>query len=80
MKDVCITFKVLLDRQSAPIDYQKIPCRMIFDIKMEDFWQKARLVAGGHWTKAPVTITYARIVSCNCKAICLALLMAALTA
>jgi hypothetical protein len=37
MKDVCIAFKILLDGQSAPIGYQKIPCHMIFDINMEDF-------------------------------------------
>ncbi len=36
---------------------------MIFDVKMEDFRQKARLVAGGHWTKAPAIITYASVVS-----------------
>jgi hypothetical protein len=36
---------------------------MIFDVKMEDFRQKSRLVAGGHWTKAPATITYASVVS-----------------
>jgi hypothetical protein len=36
---------------------------MIFDIKMKDFRQKARLVAGGHLTKAPATITYASVVS-----------------
>ncbi len=36
---------------------------MIFDVKMEDFQQKARLVAVGHWTKAPATITYASVVS-----------------
>jgi hypothetical protein len=36
---------------------------MIFDVKMEDFRQKARLVAGGHWTKAPETITYGSVVS-----------------
>ncbi len=36
---------------------------MIFDIKMEDFRRKARLVAGGHLTKAPATITYASVVS-----------------
>ena len=35
---------------------------MIFDIKMEDFQQKARLVAGGHVTKAPATMTYASVV------------------
>jgi hypothetical protein len=37
MKDVCVAFKILLDGQSAPIGYQKIPCHMTFDIKMEDF-------------------------------------------
>jgi hypothetical protein len=37
MKDVRIAFKILLDGQSAPIGYQKIPCHMIFDIKMKDF-------------------------------------------
>jgi hypothetical protein len=37
MKDVCIAFEILHDEQSAPIGYQKIPCHMIFDIKMEDF-------------------------------------------
>ncbi len=30
---------------------------------MEDFRQKARLVAGGHRTEAPATITYASVVS-----------------
>jgi hypothetical protein len=30
---------------------------------MEDFRQKARLVAGGHLTKAPATITYTSVVS-----------------
>ncbi len=34
-----------------------------FDVKMEDFRYKARLVAGGHLTKAPATITYASVVS-----------------
>ncbi len=36
---------------------------MIFDIKMEDFCHKARLVTGGHQTKAPTTITYTGVVS-----------------
>jgi hypothetical protein len=76
MKGVCVTFKILLDRQSAPIGYQKIPCYMIFDIKMKDFRHKARLVAGGHMTKAPATITYASVVSR--ETVCIALLMAAL--
>jgi hypothetical protein len=63
MKEVCIAFNILPDGHSAPIGYQKIPCHMIFDVKMEDFQQKARLVAGGHRTKAPATITYASVVS-----------------
>ncbi len=63
MKDVRAAFKILLDGQSAPIYYQKIPCHMIFDIKMEDCRCKARLVAGGHMTKALATITYASVVS-----------------
>jgi hypothetical protein len=37
MKEVCIAFNILPDGQSAPIGYQKIPCHMIFDMKMEDF-------------------------------------------
>ncbi len=36
---------------------------MIFDVKMEDFRQKARLVAGGYLTEALATITYASVVS-----------------
>jgi hypothetical protein len=63
MKEVHIAFNILSDGQSAIIGYQKIPCHMIFDVEMEDFRQKARLVAGGHRTKAPATITYASVVS-----------------
>jgi hypothetical protein len=36
---------------------------MVFDVKMEDFQQKARLVTGGHTTKAPPTIKYSSVVS-----------------
>ena len=76
MKDICVAFKILLDGQSAPIGHQKIPCHLIFDIKMEDFHCKARLDAGGHLTESPATITYASIVSC--ETVCIALLMAIL--
>ncbi len=37
MKEVCIAFNILPDGRSVPIGYQKIPCHMIFDVKMEDF-------------------------------------------
>jgi hypothetical protein len=63
MREVRIAFNILPDGGSAPIGYQKIPCHMVFDVKMEDFRQKARLVAGGHLTKAPAIITYASVVS-----------------
>ena len=63
MKIVRAAFKILLDGTSAPNGYQKISCHMIFDVKMEDFCWKARLVAWGHKTKAPPTITYASVVS-----------------
>jgi hypothetical protein len=49
---------------------------MVFDVKMEDFCWKARLVAGGHMTKAPATLTYASVVSR--KIVRLALTVAAL--
>jgi hypothetical protein len=63
MREVCIAFNIMSGGHSAPIGYQKIPCHMIFDMKMEDFQQKTRLVAGSHQTKAPATITYASVVS-----------------
>jgi hypothetical protein len=63
MREVRIDFNILPDGGSVPIGYQKIPCHMVFDVKMEDFRQKARLVAGGHLTKALATITYASVVS-----------------
>jgi hypothetical protein len=60
MRGVYIAFNILPDGHSGPIGFQKIPCHMIFDVKMEDFRQKARLLAGGHWTEALATIAYAR--------------------
>jgi hypothetical protein len=78
MKEVCIAFNILPDGHSAPIGYQKIPCHMIFDVKMEDFRQKARLVAGGHRTEAPATSTYASMVSCETMHLALALTIASL--
>ena len=36
---------------------------MVFNVKMEDFRHKARLVTGGHMTEALATITYTSIVS-----------------
>ena len=51
---------------------------MIFDIKMEDFRRKSRLVAGGHMTDTPAAITYFSVVSS--ESVRLALMLAALNA
>jgi len=56
-------FRVLGDDEEIPAAYQKINCHFVFDIKMENFRRKVRLVAGGHVTEAPPTITYASVVS-----------------
>ncbi len=37
MREVRIAFNILPDGCSVPIGYQKVPCHMIFDMKMEDF-------------------------------------------
>ena len=36
---------------------------MVFNIKMEDFRHKTRLVSGGHINEAPATIIHASVVS-----------------
>ncbi len=76
MTEVQKAFDILPDGKTAPVGYQKIPCHMVFDITMEDSKHKARLVPGGHKTKAPATITYASVVSRETMRI--ALMLAAL--
>ena len=44
------------------VGYTEIKCHMVFDIKM-DLTRKARLVAGGHMTDAPASLTYSSVVS-----------------
>ena len=63
MKNVKVAFKILEDGENPPPGYQFVRCHLVFDIKMEDFRRKARLVAGGHMTDVPPTITYASVVS-----------------
>ncbi len=76
MKNVRTAFRIADDGEVVPIGYQRIRCHFIFDIKQEDFRRKARLVAGGHTTEAPATITYASVVSR--ETVRIALLLAAL--
>jgi hypothetical protein len=63
MKNVRIAFKILANGEKVPIGFQRMRCHMIFNIKMEDLRQKSRLVAGGRMTDAPVTTTFASMVS-----------------
>ena len=55
-------FEFLEEAAKAPIGFKWIPLHMIFDVKM-DFTRKARLVAGGHVTDPPESMTYSSVVS-----------------
>ena len=61
MKNVGIAFEFLKPDEKVPIGYCWIPLRMIFDVKM-DFSRKARLVAGGHLTDPPTSLTYSSVI------------------
>ena len=63
MKDSSPAFRKLDNGEIFPIGYHRVNCYMIFDVEMEDFRRKDRLVAGGHVTDPPYTITYAGVVS-----------------
>ena len=58
-----VAFKILENGVRAPMDHQFVKCRIIWDIKMENFRRKARLVAGCHMTTSLAAITYANVVS-----------------
>ena len=62
MKNVKVAFDILPNGEQAPRNYTQIRCHMIFDVKMEDFRRKARLVAGGHMTETPKCMTYSSVV------------------
>ena len=45
------------------VGYQEVCCHMIFNVKMNGLAWKAQLVAGGHTTDTPSSITYSSVVS-----------------
>ncbi|KAI2506535.1 Reverse transcriptase (RNA-dependent DNA polymerase) [Fragilaria crotonensis] len=47
MSKVRIAFQIIGDDENPPPTYQEIRCHLVFDVKMENFQRKARLVAGG---------------------------------
>ena len=64
MKNVRIAFEIFEgDIKDIPPRFQQIECHMIFDVKMgENFRRKARMVAGGHQTTTPSTLTYSSVI------------------
>jgi hypothetical protein len=64
MKNVRVAFEEYDGNVDNLVGYKKLDMHMIFDIKMgENFRRKARLVADGHKTATPATITYSSVVS-----------------
>jgi hypothetical protein len=62
-----LPFRFLDPGMEPPVGHKCIPCHMVFDIKM-DFMHKARLVAGGHVTDPPSSITYSSVTYiCYCS-------------
>ena len=65
MKNIRIAFEEFDgEEKDLPPGYQFIRCHMIFDVKMgEGFRRKARMVAGGHMTTTPASLTYSSVVT-----------------
>ena len=76
MTNVRVAFDILKDRDCAPIGHKQINYHLIFDVKMEDFRRKYRLVAGGNMTETPKFMTYS-IFDVR-ETVCIALTIAAI--
>ena len=62
MTNVIFAFDILKDGYRAPIGHKHINFHLIYDLKMEDFRRKARLVAGKHVKETPKCMTYSSVV------------------
>ena len=51
------------DGSREPVGHQYMECHLVFEIKLDGFHRKARLVAGGHMTEAPAVMTYTSVMS-----------------
>jgi hypothetical protein len=56
-------FNILEEGARTPVGHTFVMCHMVFDVKQGSLQRKARLVAGGHMTEPPPSITYASVVS-----------------
>ncbi len=63
MVNVWVIICILEDGEVVPHDHQFVRCHVIYDLKLEDFWCRARFVAGGNMTDAPPIITYATVIT-----------------
>ena len=64
MTDVRVVFKTLNEGDQPPPGYQYMQCHMIFEIKLDGFRRKARLVGSGCMVKdTPAVVPYASVVS-----------------
>ena len=63
MKDVAVAFKTLDSDANLPVGYEHVGTHVVFDAKMGTLKRKARLVADGHLTETPPTMTHASAVS-----------------
>jgi Reverse transcriptase (RNA-dependent DNA polymerase) len=61
-KAIWKAFEIQDEGAPDPVGHKLIDVHMVFDIK-PDFARKATLVAGGHMTDPPASITYASVVS-----------------
>ena len=57
-----VAFEILEKGKKPPPGHLFVTLWMIFDLKM-DFTRKTRLVAGGHLTQTPTSLTYASVPS-----------------
>ena len=72
MSKVRVAFEETAKSPDELYGYEEITVHMVFDVKMgENFRRKARLVADGHKTKPPSSVTYSSVVSRDSVRICL---------
>ena len=75
MENVKSTFQTIPKGKKLPSGFQYVNCPMMFDIKMNDFWRVASLVARGYMACTLDIITYSSVLTR--EAVCIALTMTA---
>ena len=62
MRNVRVAFEILKDGDRALNGHKQINCHLLYDVNMEDYRRKARLVAGVHMTETPKCMAYSSVV------------------